>query len=175
MRKTFVKSVLWLSVMAMSQVSIAGWDEGSAAFDRKDYATALKEFTVLAEQGDALAAFYVATLFNQQGLYKLDPVEATKWYKMAAERGHPASARIMGYRYLNALGGVSKDEAQAVRWFKRAADLGDTQAQTSFNLGVMYHLGQGVDKDTNEAEKWFLKAQTMGHPNATEALKGLKK
>jgi len=35
----------------------AGWDEGVAAYDRGDYATAFREWKPLAEQGDADAQF----------------------------------------------------------------------------------------------------------------------
>ncbi len=47
----------------------AGWDEGVAAYYRGDYATALREFRVLAEQGDAKAQFSLGVMYrNGQGV-----------------------------------------------------------------------------------------------------------
>ncbi len=42
----------------------AGWDGGVAAYKRGDYATALREFRVLAEQGDAEAQYNGARSVN---------------------------------------------------------------------------------------------------------------
>ncbi len=43
----------------------AGLDEGVAAFKRGDYATALREFRVLAAQGDADAQFNLGTMYEK--------------------------------------------------------------------------------------------------------------
>lgn len=174
--KSVMKSFSVLLLAAtFSNAAMAGWDEVTASFDKKDYETTLKELLPLTEQGDAQAMFYVATLYNQKGLLKLDPVEATKWYRMAANGGHPESARIMGYRYLNALGGVEKNTAEGIKWLRKAIELGDKAANTPFKLGVIYHLAEGVEKDDNESAKWFRMARDMGHPRAEEALNGLGK
>jgi TPR repeat protein len=45
------------------------------------------------------------------------------------------------------------DYATALKEWRPLAENGDAQAQ--FQLGVMYHNGEGVQKDDKEAVKWF--------------------
>ncbi len=40
-------------LVVLASPAWAGWDEGIAAYERGDYATVLREFRVLAEQGYA--------------------------------------------------------------------------------------------------------------------------
>ena len=52
------KLLLWIAVLAgFPAIAYAGWDEGKAAYDRCDYATAYEEFKGAAEQGDAKAQY----------------------------------------------------------------------------------------------------------------------
>lgn len=43
--------------------------------------------------------------------------------------------------------------ATAIELLRLAAENGD--AETQFNLGVFYHLGEGAPQDYKEAAKWF--------------------
>ena len=45
------------------------------------------------------------------------------------------------------------DYEQAFYWYKKAADQGN--ADTQFNLGLMYYEGQGVLQDYELAFRWF--------------------
>ena len=49
MRKIIAGTVLLIALAAPTR---AGWDEGLAAYNRGDYATALREWRPIAEQGD---------------------------------------------------------------------------------------------------------------------------
>ncbi len=42
----------------------AGWDEAAAAYDRGDYATALREFRPPAERGYAKAQYYLGRMYE---------------------------------------------------------------------------------------------------------------
>ena len=53
-------------------------------------------------------------------------------------------------------------------WYRKAADQGNAQAQ--FNLGIMYHGGQGVAQDFKAAMVWYRKAADQGHAKAQCAL-----
>ena len=50
---------------------------------------------------------------------------------------------------------------------KKSAQQGDADAQ--YNLGVMYHNGDGVEKDYVTAYKWWTLAAEQGHEEAREA------
>ena len=42
-----------------------------------------------------------------------------------------------------------KNYAEALKWWEKAAQLGETAAQ--YNLGYMYHAGEGTDKNESKA------------------------
>jgi TPR repeat protein len=52
--------------------------------------------------------------------------------------------------------------------FKELADKGDPSAQ--FNLGSLYHSGQGVTQDDKQAALLFAKAAEQGHTDAMDNL-----
>jgi len=86
----------------------ADFQKGADAFERRDYATALKEWTPLAEQGLSDAQYNLGRLYDEgpgsplglswcrhddKGLcVPQDNEAAVKWYTLAAEQGH-AKAR----------------------------------------------------------------------------------
>src|ERR1035441_120037 len=60
-----------------------------------------------------------------------------------------------------------KPQTQSVndqRTLTEQAEKGNARAQ--YNLGVMYHTGQGVPQDNSEAVKWFRKAGDQGEAHA---------
>ncbi len=62
----------------------------------------------------------------------------------------------------------SGDYETAFREFKPLAEQGDAHAQ--FNLGYMYHKGEGVPQDDAEAVKWFRMSADQGYAEALRAL-----
>jgi len=66
----------------------ADFDEGWAAYQRGDYATALREYRPLAEQGGATAQYNLGLMYaNGQGVPQ-DYVQAHKWLNLAATQGN---------------------------------------------------------------------------------------
>ncbi len=57
-----------------------GWDEGAAAYQRGDYATALREWRPLAEQGNADAQFFLGVMYYKGRGVPQDYVEAIIWF-----------------------------------------------------------------------------------------------
>ena len=66
-------------------------EEGMAALDRDDYATAISRFTKAAEQGDALAQFNLGLMYHDGDGVPRDYKQAFYWYRKAAELGHAAA------------------------------------------------------------------------------------
>ena len=62
----------------------------------------------------------------------------------------------------------SGDYETAFREFKTLAEQGDAHAQ--FNLGYMYHKGEGVPQDDAEAVKWLSKATVQGYAGVQSLL-----
>lgn len=90
------------------------------AFDRASYATALKVWLPLAEQGDPAAQTYVGEIFEKGLGVPPDYGTAATWYRRAAERGYSRAALNLGNLYERGLG-VPPDPAQALSWYRRAA------------------------------------------------------
>ena len=62
-------------------------DAGLAAYNRGDYAAALKGLLPLAEQGYANAQVVLAVMYNNGRGVPLDHAQAVVWYRRAAEQG----------------------------------------------------------------------------------------
>jgi len=98
------------------------------AAGRKDYATALRIWTRLAEQGDAASQYNVAQLYYSGRGVAQDLAVAASWYRLAAEQGLPDAQLNLGIAC--ALGrGVPQDLIEAYQWLELAADTFATEAQ----------------------------------------------
>ena len=149
-----VLSIFWFALPAW-----ADFQAGMTAHDREDYATALREWQPLAEQGDALAQYQVGMLYHKGRGVPQDDRQARKWYAKAAAQGQPKAQFSLGTLYFNGEGG-SKDYQQALRWIRLAANQGEALAQTK--LAIMYDDGNGMPKDKVQAYKWLSLAATNG-------------
>jgi hypothetical protein len=94
------------------------------AYDRANYATSLKIWLPLAQQGDPAAQTYVGEIFEKGLGVKPDYAAAAVWYRRAAEKGYSRAAINLGSLYEQGLG-VPKDVTQALTWYRRAAGLGE--------------------------------------------------
>lgn len=94
------------------------------AYDRANYATALKTWLPLAKEGDAAAQTYVGEIY-EKGL-GVDPQYelAAAWYLKAANSGFARAQMNLGALYERGLG-VEKDMAKAVEWYRRASGLSE--------------------------------------------------
>jgi TPR repeat protein len=164
---TFVLSIICLTVPAW-----ADFQAGMDATIRGDYATALREWRPLAEQGDALAQYNLGMLYRKGRGVPQDDVQARQWYAKAAAQGQAKAQFNLGTLYFNGEG-VPKDYPQALRWFRLAADQGEAVAQTK--IAIMYDEGQGVSQDLVQAYKWYSLAATNGDKPAAELRDALAK
>ena len=148
---------------AHMQIAWADLDEANKAYYREDYTTAFREFSVLAEQGNARSQTALGVMFsNGQGVSK-DEQQAVIWYLRAAEQGDAAGQFNLASKYYYGLG-VFKDEQQALSWYRKSASKGYSAAE--FSLGVIYAEGLVVNKDNQQALFWYRKAADKGNVNA---------
>jgi TPR repeat protein len=85
-----MKRAILLAVLLCSLSLTAGaqdFKKGADAYKRGDYATALREWRPLAEQGDADAQARLGFLYYQRLGVPQDVAEAAKWFRKAAEQG----------------------------------------------------------------------------------------
>jgi hypothetical protein len=148
MRAAWVTMML---VLLAGPAAAGAFEDGLSAWLRQDYATALRMWRPLADQGNANAQSILGSMYsNGQGVPK-DYVLAVKWYRLAADQGDANAQSNLGYMYANGRG-VPKDYVLAVKWYRLAADQGNASAQ--FALGAMYGNGRGVPKDYVLAYMW---------------------
>ena len=167
MKTLLIRSLLAFSLLTSCPITHAGFDEGLAAYQKRNFATALKEWRPLAEQGNAVAQYSLGVMYdNGQGVPQ-DFKEAVRWYRLAADQGNAVAQSNLGFMYGNGRG-VPQDFKEAVRWYRLAADQGDAMAQN--NLGAMYGNGQGVPQDFKEAVRWYRLAADQGHASAQHNL-----
>ena len=105
-------------------------EKGIAAYDSGDYATALREWTPLAEQGNADAQFMVGTMYEKGDGVPQDSQIAVKWYSLAAQQGHDPAQTNLGTMYRKG-DGVPQDYEIAVKWYTLSAEQGYVDAQLS--------------------------------------------
>ncbi len=98
----------------------AGWDEGVDAYNRGDYAMALREWRPLAEQGHANAQFNLGFMYYNGWGAPQDDAESVRWWRKAAEQGHAMAQNNLGTMYYNGRS-VPQDYAQAHMWYDLAA------------------------------------------------------
>ena len=161
-----------LSIICLAVPTWADYKAGEDAYNRGDFATALREWRPLAEQGDARAQYNLGVLYRKGRGVPQDDVQARQWYEKAAAQGQAKAQYNLGTLYLNG-SGVPKDYQQALRWFRMAADQGEALAQTK--IGIMYDDGQGVPHDFVQAHKWYNLAATNGDKPAAELRDALAK
>ena len=156
---------LALLLAPMVPTSTGPYEDGFAAYERNDYATALKFWRPLAEQGDAEAQFSLGGMYADGRGVSQDNAKAMIWRRKAAEQGHAAAQALLGGLYDHGLG-VSEDDVEAAKWYRLAAEQGDAEAQS--NLGNMYVNGEGVPQDYVLAHLWFNLAAAQGGESARE-------
>lgn len=150
----------FLALAVFSDAAAGPLEDGVAAYQRHDYAEAMRLLRPLAEQGNANAQHNLGLIYDNGDGVPQDYAEARAWYLKASAQGFALSQNNLGFMYATGHG-VARDPAQAVTWYRKAAEQGDATAQ--YNLGIMYQHGQGVEQSYVQAHMWF----SLGASSAT--------
>jgi uncharacterized protein len=125
MKRLLITAVLCLGLTGPAWG--ADFDKGVAAYERGDYATALREFRPLAEQGDASAQYNLGLMYSNGRGVTQDYKAAVMWYRRAAEQGDAKAQTNLGVMYGNG-SGVLQDNIYAHMWSNIAAASGHKTA-----------------------------------------------
>src|SRR5262250_1684755 len=131
----------WWSMRVRFTIAVAlglaspadGAAEAETAFQKTDYAKALRLARPLAEAGDPRAEAVLGSAYYRGRGVPQNDSEAAKWFRLAADKGNAVARFTLGVMYGEGRG-VPQDYAEAARWYRRAAEQGDAQAQ--YNLGL---------------------------------------
>jgi tetratricopeptide (TPR) repeat protein len=149
-------SVLQPNLAVNQAVGEVVLQKGREAFERKDYAEAIRWYREAADQGNAQAQSNIGWLYENGLGVAQDYVEAGRWYGKAADQGNASSQNNVGRLFQQ-----GHEYAEAMRWYRKAADQGNVVAQ--INVGSLYQNGWGVARDYVEAMGWYRKAADRGN------------
>ena len=126
------------------------------AYDRSDYATALKVWLPQAKEGDKIAQTYVGEIYEKGLGVQPDYVLAAEWYRNAAEQGNERAQINLGYLYEKGLG-VEKDPMTALDWYRKASGLRSAMAIDPASINTkaseeLKELRREVERRTRESE-----------------------
>jgi uncharacterized protein len=100
MNKILATLFIGLILAVGGGVATAGpYEDGSAAYERGDYATALRLFRPLADQGSAQAQYRIGLMYYSGEDVAQDLAEAAKWFRKAAEQGYSGAQHYLGMMY----------------------------------------------------------------------------
>ena len=110
-----------LLLLAVYGAVLAGpFEDGVAAYESGDYATALRLNRSLAEQGQSTAQYNLGFMYDKGLGVPQDDAQAVTWYRKAAEQGYPTAQYDLGIMYGKGRG-VPQDYVEAHKWANLAA------------------------------------------------------
>ncbi len=122
--------IMLITALLMSSAvpAIAGpLEDGFTAYEKGDYATALRLWRPLAEQGNAEAQVGLGLLYLNGWGVPRDYAAAVAWYRKGAEQGAAKAQNNLGLLYTHGVG-VPRDFVQAHMWFTLSAAQGNADA-----------------------------------------------
>ena len=123
---------------------------GKRAYEEKDYATALRELTPLAAQGNADAQLILGKMYWMGPGAHRATSPAINWLEPSAKQGNADAQFFMGSFYLL----PHRDIAEGVKWLQLSAQQGNQDAQ--WLLGKAYLQGDPqLPRDPVQAEMWL--------------------
>ena len=126
--RNLIKTFLVMLMLSFSHAAIAGdLEDGFAAAQKGDFATALRLWKPLAEQGDAKAQTNLGVMYDNGQAVAQDYKTAVKWYTLAAEQGNAKAQYNLGIMYETGKG-VAQDYVKAHMWYNIAAIDGNADA-----------------------------------------------
>jgi hypothetical protein len=142
--------LLSIIVLGASFSRAADLQSAKRAYEQKDFATALKEATPLAEQGNPEAQALLGRMYMRGQGVLMDLDQAIKWLRPSAATGNADAQFLLGSIYLL----PQKDVPEGVKWMRLSAEQGNQDAQ--YLLGKAFLQGlQGLPRDPIQAEMWL--------------------
>jgi TPR repeat protein len=134
---------------------------GLKAYEAGDYATALKEFTPLAEAGQASAQAALGQMYLDGHGVPQDPARAAIWLEKAANGGLARARAQIGALYATGTG-VPQNEMNASYWLLKAAAQNVRQSQRF--MSERFYFAQGVPKDMVQSFLYAALCAKQGDP-----------
>jgi len=112
----------WVPVQAQT------FGQSVVAYKHQDYRTAFAGFKKPAEQGDAVAQYFMGRMYDTGRGVPKNEQQAVAWYRKAAEQGDTDAQFSLGAMYYIGGEGVPRDDQSAYFWWLLANAQGDQDA-----------------------------------------------
>ena len=130
---TFIRWAALALMLVPTPGAAQDFDVGLDAARAGDYATALREWKPLAEQGNVRAQSNLGVMYADGRGVAQNDTEAVRWYRLAAEQGVPlAQSNLSTMYYLGE--GVTQDYVTAHMWANIAAAGGEDTAAANRDI-----------------------------------------
>ena len=129
----YIASAFVALALCISAAWAGDFEDGVAAYEKKDFATALRKFKSAAAKGNAGAQLRLGIMYDGGEGVVQDDAEAMRWYKLAAAQGLAGAQLMLGVMYDGGKG-VVQDYSRAHMWFNLAAATGVTVAGTNRDI-----------------------------------------
>ncbi len=161
-RITTQKNAIGLVAVALFVGSMtahaADFDTGIKAYQRGDYATALRIFRQLADQGHAKAQFNLGYMYNKGQGVPQDYAVAVRWFRKAADQGDAWAQVKLGLVYEEGQG-VTQDYVQANMWYNLSAAKGNYIAREAYDILAEQMTPAQIAEAQKLARDWGLKGK----------------
>jgi hypothetical protein len=161
-------AAIGFATLFLTSIAAADGVAGVQAYEKGDYATALREFLPLAEAGQTSAEAAVGQMYFEGKGVKPDLKEAARWLEPAATKGNARAQYYLGKLYLSGEGVAGADPVKAAGLIKAAADQGMVDAQV--DTCAFYYQGVGVPKDLVQAYLYANLAAQQGSADGKSIL-----
>jgi cell division septation protein DedD len=148
--------------------ALADVKTGVDAWQRGDFAAAIREWRPLADKGNPDAQFNMGQAYRLGRGVPVDMKIAASWYQKAAAQGHEQAQANHGVILYE-----SGKRAESMSWIRKAAARGDARAQ--YILGVELSNGDLLKRDFAQAYGFMTRAASQGLPAAGKALAEMDK
>jgi TPR repeat protein len=145
MKKLILTFLTILFCLTSNVTWSADFQKGLAAAERGDFATALRDWTPLAKQGDADAQIFLGGMYAKGRGVPQDYKAAIKWYTFAAEQGDPTGQIYLGILYGQGQG-VMKDLVYAYMWLSIAATSKERGSKRALDFAVKHMTPSQIEK-----------------------------
>jgi|SRR5450631_2687223 TPR repeat protein len=130
--RTPALSLTLLLILTLT-ASAADFTAGLNAYQKKDYAAAVKEWRPLAEKGDAPSQFNLGLLYVDGLGVPQDYSQAVSWFERSAQQDYVKAQLNLGAMYGGGRG-VKRDYVQAYKWLNICAAKGDRKCVAQRDL-----------------------------------------
>lgn len=158
--RVFVLTSVLATALVGGGVSAGPLEDGEAAYQTRDYETALRILRPLAENdSDPKAQILIGKMYARGYGVGQDKAEALRWYTLAADHGDPDAIMNLGDQYQSGAV-VARDFEKAETLFRMSAEQGHMMSQV--RLVYLYLGGEFSPDDALEAYAWTVVLESRG-------------